>query len=109
MSGFFQGVLENLVLVFSLFLENGTPVPATATCTFKAWTPNAEDLKNQSLMSADVAKVWIVKRGQTLASIAMHEYGNPGKWRPIAMANGIDNPAMLEPGTVLLLPAIRSA
>ena len=109
MSGFFQGVLENLVLVFSLFLENGTPVRATATCTFKAWTPNEQDLKNQSLMSADVAKVWIVKRGQTLASIAMHEYGNPGKWRPIAMANGIDNPAMLEPGTVLLLPAIRSA
>ena len=59
-------------------------------------------------MSADVAKVWVVKRGQTLASIAMHEYGDPGKWRPIALANDIDNPAVLDPGAVLVLPAIRT-
>ncbi|MBA4142869.1 MAG: LysM peptidoglycan-binding domain-containing protein [Nitrosospira sp.] len=109
MKGFFQGVLENLALQFNLFLENGTPVRATATCTFKAWTPNTQDLKDQNLMSADVAKVWVVKRGQTLASIAMHEYGDPGKWRPIALANGIDNPADLNPGAVLVLPAIRNA
>lgn len=109
MKGFFQGVLENLALQFSLFMENGTPVRATATCTFKAWTPNEQDLKEQNLMSADVAKVWVVKRGQTLATIAMHEYGNPGKWRPIALANGIDNPMALDPGMVLVLPALRGS
>jgi nucleoid-associated protein YgaU len=109
MNGFFQGVLENLVLKFNLFMEDGTPVRATATCTFKAWTPNETDLKEQNLMSADVAKVWVIKRGQTLASIAMHEYGDPRKWRPIAQANGIDDPTKLYPGTVLVLPALRSA
>lgn len=106
--GFFQGVLENLALQFNLFLENGTPVRATATCTFKAWTPNEQDLKEQSLMSSDVAKVWVVKRGQTLASIAKYEYGDARKWRPIALANCIDNPLALAPGTVLILPAIRN-
>lgn len=106
--GFFQGVLENLTLQFTLFMENGTPVRATATCTFKAWTPNERDLKEQNLMSSDVAKVWVVKRGQTLATIAMREYGDPGKWRPIALANGIDNPMALNPGMVLVLPALRN-
>lgn len=109
MRGFFQGVLENLALKFNLFMEDGTPVRATATCTFKAWTPNETDLKEQNLMSPDVAKVWVIKRGQTLASIAMHEYGDPRKWRPIAQANGIDDPTKLYPGTVLVLPALRSA
>lgn len=108
MHGFFQGVLDNLALQFNLFMNDGTPVRATATCTFKAWTPNEKDLKDQNLMSADVAKVWVVKRGQTLATIAMHEYGNPGKWRAIAHTNGIDDPMKLDPGTILVLPAMRS-
>ena len=107
--GFFQGVLENLVLKFTLFMEDGTPVRATATCTFKAWKPNEKDLKEQNLMSPDVAKVWVIKRGQTLASIAMHEYGDPRKWRPIAQANNIDDPMKIYPGTVLMVPALRNA
>ena len=106
--GFFQGVLENLVLKFNLFMEDGTPVRATATCVFKAWMQNLQDLKNQNFMSPDVAKVWMVKRGQTLATIAMHEYGNPCMWRHIAQANGIDDPMKLLPGTVLVLPALRN-
>ena len=57
-------------------------------------------------MSADVAKVWTVKRGQTLASIATQEYGDPRMWRPIADANGIDDPMRLHPGTLLVLPAV---
>jgi nucleoid-associated protein YgaU len=56
-------------------------------------------------MSSDVAKVWVVKRGQSLATIASAEYGDPRAWRIIADANGIDNPLRLAPGTRLLLPA----
>ena len=58
-------------------------------------------------MSADVAKVWIVKQGQSLASIAGREYGDPRKWRPIAQANGIDDPTKLRPGAILVLPALH--
>jgi len=56
-------------------------------------------------MSSDVAKVWVVKRGQSLATIASAEYGDPRAWRIIADANGIENPLGLAPGTRLLLPA----
>lgn len=106
---FFQGVVEQLQLQFTLFVEDGTPVRATATCTFKSWKPNIKDLKDQNLMSSDVAKVWVVKHGQTLATIATQEYGDPRMWRPIAQANRIDNPMTLRPGAVLVLPALRNS
>jgi nucleoid-associated protein YgaU len=108
MSIFFQGVLQQLQNQFTLFMEDGTPVRATSTCTFKQWKSNQKDLQDQDLMSADVAKVWTVKRGQTLTLIASHEYGNPRKWRPIAEANGIDDPSRLTPGTMLIIPALRN-
>jgi len=107
MSVFFQGVLQQLQNQFTLFMEDGTPVRATATCTFRQWQSNTSDLKEQNLMSADVAKVWIVKQGQSLASIASREYGDPRKWRPIAQANGIDDPTKLRPGAILVLPALH--
>jgi nucleoid-associated protein YgaU len=106
-SGFFQGVLEKLEQQFTLFMENGKPVRATLKCSFKAWQTNEGDFRRQNTHSADVAKVWVVKRSETLASIAAYEYRDPRKWRPIAEANGIDNPIDLSPGTALLLPTLR--
>jgi len=103
----FQGVLQQLDQQYTMFVENGLPVRATAKCTFMQWRSNAKDLKKQNLMSADVVKVWVVKRGQTLASIAADEYLDAGRWREIAAANGIDDPLALRPGTALLLPALR--
>jgi nucleoid-associated protein YgaU len=108
MSIFFQGVLQQLTNNFTLFMDEGTPVRATSTCVFKQWKSNKSDLEDQNLMSADVAKVWTVRRGQTLASIATYEYGDPRKWRPIAQANGIDDPSELTPGATLIVPALRN-
>jgi len=88
-----------------MFTAAGVPVRATAHCALKQWISNSTDLRNQDLMSSDVAKVWVVKRGQSLATIASAEYGDPRAWRIIADANGIDNPLDLAPGTQLLLPA----
>lgn len=102
----FQGVLQQIDQSYTMFLENGVPVRATAKCTFLQWRANATDMKKQNLMSADVAKLWTVRRGQTLASIAADEYLDPANWRDIASANGIDDPLALGPGTTLLLPAL---
>lgn len=104
---FFQGVLQQLETTFTMFTSLGTPVRATSKCTFKQWVTNNRDFCNQDLMSSDVTKVWVVKRGQTLATIAAMEYGDPRAWRVIADANGIDDPLGLIPGTRLLLPARR--
>lgn len=103
----FQGVLQALDTQYTMFLDNGTPVRATVKCTFTQWRSNAKDLKKQNLMSSDVVKVWTVRRGQTLASIAALEYRDSRYWRQIAEANNIDDPLALQPGATLLLPALR--
>ncbi len=103
---FFQGILEKLEQQFTLFMEDGTPVRATARCTFKEWRTNEDDLKWQATQSSDIAKARIVKRGETLSSIAAEEYNAPRLWRPIAAENDIDDPRNVSPGTVLLIPTL---
>ena len=106
---FFQGVLTQLETQFTMFMDDGTPVRATNKCSFKQWRSNSADLQKQDLLSSDVAKVWRVQQGQTLADIAAREYGDPREWRAIAEANAIDNPMALAPGRQLILPARRLA
>jgi nucleoid-associated protein YgaU len=47
-----------------------------------------------------------VKLGDTLSNIAAAEYGDPNQWRPIAIANRIDNPRVLAPGRGLVIPPL---
>jgi nucleoid-associated protein YgaU len=103
---FFQGVLERLDQRFTLFMENGTPVRATLTCSFKEWRQNIEDMKQQGLQSADIVKVKVVRRGDTLSTIAAEEYSDPKKWRPIAVANDVDDPLSLPVGRAITVPKL---
>ena len=103
---FFQGVLQSLEQQFTLFTENGTPVRAKLSCTFKEWHTNYDDLNEQGLQSSDIVKMRVVKRGDTLSTIAGEEYLDPQLWRPIAVENGIDNPLELSPGMLLLVPTL---
>lgn len=105
---FFQGVLTQLETQFTMFMDNGLPVRATNRCTFKQWRSNTSDLQKQDLLSADVAKVWVFKQGQSLSQIASHEYGDPREWRAIAQANDIDDPLALSYGQRLILPPRRA-
>jgi len=105
-SYFFQGVLQDLTQRFTMFMEDGTPVRATLSCTFREWWTNNDDLQKQALQSSDVAKRHTAKRGDSLASIAAEAYQDPTLWRPIAVANGIDDPRSLIPGTALAIPAL---
>jgi nucleoid-associated protein YgaU len=103
---FFQGVLERLEQRFTLFMENGTPVRATLTCSFKEWRQNIEDMKQQELQSADIVKAKVVRRGDTLSGIAAEEYSDPKTWRPIAVANDVDDPLSLRVGRAITVPKL---
>ena len=101
----FVGVLERADQRFTLFLSDGTPVRATVDVTFKEFFESKKQAGQ--LQSADFAKHYVVRRGDTLSSIAGQEFGDPALWRPIAEANRIDNPLALQPGQVLVIPAIE--
>jgi len=102
----FTGVLTSLQQRFTLFLEDGTPVRATLTCSFVEATTAARS-RARELHSADVTKTRQVRRNDTLHSLAAEEYNDPSLWRHIARANGIVNPRELKPGTVLTIPKLR--
>jgi nucleoid-associated protein YgaU len=98
----FTGVLTSLAQRFTLFLEDGTPVRATVSCTFVESVP-----RTRELYSADVTKTRQVRRNDTLQSLAAEEYNDPRLWRHIATANGIVNPRDLRPGAVLTIPRLQ--
>jgi nucleoid-associated protein YgaU len=102
----FQGVLTDLNQNYTMFLEDGTPVRATVSCTFLEVIPQARVRVNE-LHSADVPRTRRVTRTDTLHSIAAQEYGDPALWREIARANRLVNPQRIRPGDVLVIPRLR--
>lgn len=99
-----DGFLESVTKTLTHFLEDGTPVRATLSCTFKEWQEPEKAAKIANLIDDPVR---IVKRGETLSSIATEEYGNPSLWRVIAKENHLINPRNLTPGMVLTIPPLQ--
>jgi hypothetical protein len=102
----FKWAVQSMNHSYSLFLSDGRPARANMTCQLKQWRSDAEDQKEIKAASPDVAKTRILLLGETLSSIAAQEYNDPALWRPIAEANGIDNPRRLKPGQLLAIPPL---
>src|SRR5262249_62404354 len=92
LSTLFQGVLTQLNQDLTFFMADGTPVRATLGCTFMAYQTFDEAKATTELHSADVAKRRLVRRGDTLASIAIEQYGDAARWRKIPTDTDIHHP-----------------
>lgn len=105
----FDLVLTGLDVTYEMFLSDGTPVRAKAKLTLKSYTtetPRQGDGLDNRNNSPDHARIYTVRRGDTLPLIAQHAYDTPAEWRRIASYNDLDDPLRIEPGTRLLLPPI---
>ncbi|MCB9728361.1 MAG: LysM peptidoglycan-binding domain-containing protein [Deltaproteobacteria bacterium] len=98
--------VEKLTAKYTMFLPDGTPVRASVQLDLKQALPIEMQLANDPKQSPDHAKLYTVKRGDTLQAIAHAEYDDPREWRRIADTNGIDDPMTLRPGSKLLVPPI---
>ena len=101
----FRGVLNSLNMKFTMFMPDGMPVRATATCSFIEYATEGVT-RSRELHSADVHKTHIVRDNETLHTIAAHKYNNPALWRTIARANNIVNPRAVRPGMTLIIPKL---
>jgi Contractile injection system tube protein len=101
-----KAVLDHVSAKFSLFLSDGTPVRATLTVTFKEYLDVDQLVRVQPTQSADHRKMRVVRSGDRIDNIAGEEYGDPDSWRPIAEANHLNDPFDLEPGHILIVPAL---
>jgi hypothetical protein len=105
----FEAVITSITQRFTLFLANGMPVRAKVSVTFQQIKDdNLFPRQNPTSGGTGGERVWTVKQGDTLRTIAYSEYGDVAHWRLIADANRLDRVRQLIPGTRLQIPSRRS-
>jgi hypothetical protein len=102
----FTGVVASLHKKMTLFSEDGRTLRARLTLSLKSYKSAEVQLRELNLSSPDRTHVRVLREGETLAHIAREVYGDPRIWRPIALANGVERPRFIAPGTPLRIPAL---
>jgi nucleoid-associated protein YgaU len=102
-----QAYLKTMSITYKRFML-GNPVRAEVTVGLEA-VPSIVPGTNPTSGGLTTRRTHTVIQGDTLASIAQSEYGDPAKWRAVAVANGIDDPMRVGVGTVLMVPDPREA
>ena len=98
----FKGVITSLSQEFTLFDNEGKPLRANLTLAVKEYLHPLEDERETD----PELTTRVVKRGDSLSSIAADVYKDAKLWRKIAVRNNISNPRKLEIGQILLIPKI---
>ena len=102
----FVGVLESLRKNYILFTEDGIPVRARATLTWKEYQSAEMQVMETPRFSPDRRKRHLLQEGDSFWQLAYDYYGDASRWNLIAEANDIDNPLDLDNGTELIIPAL---
>lgn len=95
-------VLESVGQRFTMFLNDGTPVRARLSVSFKEYEEVETEVQRGLFLGPPA--VHYVRAGDNLARIAGEYLGDPGAWREIATANNIDDPRRLVAGSALVIP-----
>lgn len=96
----FTGTVTSLSQRFVLFDQIGRPLRAFLDVTFREFLDREDDKR----LTDPETTTRIVRRGESLAGIAAEVYRDPGAWRAIARANGIEDPLVLPAGIRLTVP-----
>jgi len=102
----FTCVLSKVVQKFTMFLPDGTPVRARLTVSFSEYRNVDLEAKEIKRETADFTKRYIVGQDEVLSGIAARLYGDPRMWRPLALANRIEDPRKLTTGIALRVPQL---
>lgn len=98
----FTGVVSSLTQKFVLFRADGKPVRATLTLALTEFLDPEKDQKETD----PEFTTRLVRRGDSLSSIAAEVYRDPALWRLIAEANDLDDPRRLSVGLRLNIPKL---
>jgi len=102
----FRCVLAKANQRFIMFLPTGVPVRAKVQVTFQEFTNGDYETKEVKRETADFTKTYVVGYGETLGGIAAAVYNDPTLWRPLAVANNLDDPRSLPVGMRLVVPSL---
>ena len=102
----FPAYVATVTAKYTLFTPGGVPV--RAVCTVNLEEISGEQSGQNPTSGALAARdTHLLVAGDTLQSLSFRVYGNAELWREIAMANEVDDPMRLRPGTRLLVPALE--
>jgi nucleoid-associated protein YgaU len=104
----FVGVVKSVSATLTLFRPSGLPVRATCKLSLQEFAPSPAG-QNPTSGALRSSRAHCVTLGDSLASIANAEYGDPNMWRAIAAVNEIEDPFNIRIGTELLIPAPADA
>jgi nucleoid-associated protein YgaU len=96
----FRGMISSLTQRFVLFYKTGTPLRAWLAVTFTEFRIPTDD----KIVTGPETSTRVVRRGDSLASIAAEVYRDATAWRLIANANRIEDPFVLPPGSTITSP-----
>lgn len=99
----FAAFITSVNAKYTLFSSDGTPIRALCQVSLEEM-PVEPWRQNPTSGGLAVRRAHQLVDGDTLASVAYAEYGDPAMWRPLAAYNGIDDPLRLRRGARLLLP-----
>jgi nucleoid-associated protein YgaU len=101
----FRGYVDSVAVKYTLFRGQGTPIRGTATVAMKEF-PLPPPKQNPSSGGRPGFRSHRLVAGDTLASVAYAEYGDPNRWRHLAEHNGIDDPLRVREGQVVRVPPL---
>ena len=104
----FKGYLKQVQAKYVLFDADGTPTRASANITLEE-VPDDPPGQNPTSGSRESRRSHLMDEGDSLASVAYREYGDPNLWRGLAAFNGIDDPLRIQPGSRVLIPTAAEA
>jgi Contractile injection system tube protein len=99
----FTGFLKQVQAEYTMFSPDGTPLRATASIALQRVPDNPQGT-NPTSGGITGRRSALLGDCDCLATVAQATYGDPGMWRAIAVANGIEDPARVPAGTRLLVP-----
>jgi nucleoid-associated protein YgaU len=102
----FACVLGKVTQRFIMFHPDGKPARARLQVSFSEYSNSLVEPKEVKRETADYTKLHVAGEGDTLSAIAARVYDNPQLWRPIAIANDIEDPRRLATGQRLRIPAL---
>jgi len=105
----FEGVITSVTANYTVFNKSGTPIQATVDLSIEQAKPQPAPGSNPTSRAKDARRIHVMVEGESLASIAHTEYGNPGYWRALAEFNDIDDPLRVRPGANLIIPSAADA
>lgn len=104
---YFPCILESADVTYKLFKPNGVPIRADFKLKLKEHISDAVYKRDLNLLSPDLTKSYLVKKGDRLDALCNTMYNDPSLFHEIARVNNLKNPRKLVAGETLVFPPIE--